>query len=85
MTELDKIARGLFLQWLPHAFPTDSYIDEDGDEQYFDDWVQGAWIGFRTALLAAPPGWELVPAGTVTYNMAEGPQAEFMRKGVSGG
>lgn len=61
MTDLDKMARELFLAWLPATLPRDSYIDDDGDEQYFDDLVQGAWIGFRAALLTAPPGYVLVP------------------------
>lgn len=61
MTDLDRQARELFEAWLSPSLSQEGAFDDDGDFVYNDDWVQGAWIGYRAALAAAPEGFKLVP------------------------
>lgn len=61
MTDLDKMARELFEARLSPVLSQEGSFDADGDFVYNDDWVQGAWIGFRAALATPPAGYALVP------------------------
>lgn len=62
---------GYHTHWTPH--PAMPMQPAKGDKQH-----PPQHCGFNCA-------GQVRPAGTVTYNMAEGPQAEFMRAGVAGG
>lgn len=42
--------RGRFLAWLPKYWNRETFIDDEGDELFIEDWVQGAWVGYSAAL-----------------------------------
>lgn len=44
----DKM-REEFEEWLIPAWSREKFVDEDGDLQYREDWVQGAWIGWQAS------------------------------------
>ncbi|NSX14041.1 hypothetical protein HTY52_08145 [Cupriavidus taiwanensis] len=46
MSEQSK-ERDAFEAWLPGCWPKDSFVDQEGDELYAEEWVQGAWIGWQ--------------------------------------
>lgn len=39
--------RDAFESWLPECWPKDRFVDQEGDELYAEEWVQGAWIGWQ--------------------------------------
>jgi len=48
MTDITALAqREKFEAWLSPRWNMEKFIDDDGDEQYVEDYVQGAWIGFN--------------------------------------
>jgi hypothetical protein len=47
----DKM-REEFEAWLIPAWSREKFVDEDGDLQYREDWVQGAWIGWQASRAA---------------------------------
>lgn len=60
--DIDSLKQHLQLAKLLHAFNSlATRQDSLGDGVYVDRWVQGAWVGFRAALRAAPEGFVLVP------------------------
>ena len=47
-TDITELAqREKFEAWLSPRWNMEKFIDDDGDEQYVEDYVQGAWIGFN--------------------------------------
>lgn len=46
-------SREVFERWAPPTLSRRTFKDEDGDEQYEDDWMQGAWVAYNQ--LAATP------------------------------
>lgn len=50
MTDITELAqREKFEAWLSPRWDMEKFIDDDGDEQYVEDYVQGAWMGFSAA------------------------------------
>ena len=45
----DKQMREAFEAWLSPMWSRDRIVDDEGEEQYADLWVQGAWIGWQAA------------------------------------
>ena len=43
-------SRRQFLEWLPSFWSRETLIDYDGDEQFVEEWVQGAWVGYQVGL-----------------------------------
>ena len=57
MTDKTTAEREAFEAWLPKSWSRATTTDDEGDESYKDDWVQGAWVGFREARASLPmPG-----------------------------
>lgn len=54
-------AREQFEAWCKGRYSLATRQDSLGNGVYVDRWVQGAWVGFRAALRAAPEGFVLVP------------------------
>jgi len=54
MTDDMQRAREKFEAWLSPYWSRGGDIDEDGDFVYREEWVQGAWVGYRAALRTAP-------------------------------
>lgn len=54
-------AREQFEQWCGRRYNLTTRKDSLGNGVYVDRWVQGAWVGFRAALRAAPEGFVMVP------------------------
>lgn len=55
-------ARDQFEEWCKGRYNLTTRQDSLGNGVYVERWVQGAWVGFRAALRAAPE----VPAARVT-------------------
>ena len=45
-------SRKQFLEWLQPFWSRDTFIDDDGDQQFVDEWVQGAWVGWQASRAA---------------------------------
>lgn len=41
-----------FETWLRPDWSRATYVDIEGDTQYIEDWVQGAWIGWQASRAA---------------------------------
>lgn len=41
--------RRQFEIWLPEYWSRETHVVEDGDVLYVEDWVQGAWVMFRSS------------------------------------
>ena len=53
--------RGRFLAWLPKYWNRETFIDDEGDELFIEDWVQGAWVGYSAALAEPVSGGVVLP------------------------
>lgn len=42
-----------FEEWLQPYWSRSTFTDDDGEEQYRDEWVQGAWMGWQAASKAS--------------------------------
>ena len=50
MTDITELTlREKFEAWLSPCWNMEKLIDDDGDEQYVERYVQGAWMGFSAA------------------------------------
>lgn len=45
-------SRKQFFEWLPSFWSRETFIDDDGDEQFVEEWVQGAWVGWQASRAA---------------------------------
>ena len=54
MTDDQQRARDQFEEWCKGRYNLATRQDSLGNGVYVDRWVQGAWVGFRAALRAAP-------------------------------
>lgn len=41
-----------FEAWLLPSWSREKFVDGEGDLQYVEDWVQGAWIGWQASRAA---------------------------------
>ncbi|PLG17318.1 hypothetical protein B6J05_14540 [Klebsiella quasipneumoniae] len=65
MTDITELTqREKFEAWLSPRWSMEKFIDDDGEEQYVEDYVQGAWMGFSAA------NTELVEALELARNKA---------------
>lgn len=49
-TDITELAqREKFEAWLSPRWNMEKFIDDDGEEQYVEDYIQGAWMGFSAA------------------------------------
>ncbi|WP_262770119.1 hypothetical protein [Enterobacter asburiae] len=52
MDESRNNMREEFESWLAPSWSRDTYLEDEGDVEYVDDWVQGAWVGWRASRAA---------------------------------
>ncbi|HDR2874356.1 TPA: hypothetical protein QCK10_001478 [Enterobacter roggenkampii] len=52
MDESRNNMREEFESWLPPSWSRDTYLEDEGEVEYVDDWVQGAWVGWRASRAA---------------------------------
>lgn len=44
MDESRNNMREEFESWLAPSWSRDTYLEDEGEVEYVDDWVQGAWV-----------------------------------------
>lgn len=49
MDESRNNMREEFESWLAPSWSRDTYLEDEGEVEYVDDWVQGAWVGWRAS------------------------------------
>lgn len=52
MDESRNNMREEFESWLAPSWSRDTYLEDEGEVEYVDDWVQGAWVGWRASRAA---------------------------------
>ncbi|HFK5702818.1 TPA: hypothetical protein ACG0A7_002557 [Enterobacter roggenkampii] len=52
MDESRNNMREEFESWLAPSWSRDTYLEDEGEVVYVDDWVQGAWVGWRASRAA---------------------------------
>lgn len=60
MDESRNNMREEFESWLAPSWSRDTYLEDEGEVAYVDDWVQGAWVGWRASRAAIEielPAW----------------------------
>ena len=68
--------REAFEAMIVPAWSRETYVDGDGDVQYVEDWMQGAWMGWsmaRAALASRPAEVELGCGGSGKCGVADLP------------
>ncbi|MFP7813418.1 hypothetical protein [Pseudomonas aeruginosa] len=49
---MEQAMRDEFEAWLLPSWSRERFVDGEGDWQYVEDWVQGAWIGWQASRAA---------------------------------
>ncbi len=49
---MEQAMREEFEAWLLPSWSRERFVDGEGDWQYVEDWVQGAWIGWQASRAA---------------------------------
>lgn len=60
MDESRNNMREEFESWLAPSWSRDTYLEDEGEVEYVDDWVQGAWVGWlasRAVIEIELPEW----------------------------
>ncbi|EPN6131751.1 TPA: hypothetical protein I4D22_11405 [Enterobacter asburiae] len=52
MEESRNNMREEFESWLAPSWSRDTYLEDEGEVEYVDDWVQGAWVGWQASRAA---------------------------------
>lgn len=52
MDESRNNMREEFESWLAPSWSRDTYLEDEGEVEYVDDWVQGAWVGWQASRAA---------------------------------